>query len=317
MNKNIRTVFMGTPEFAVISLRALAEEGYNIIGVVTQPDLPKGRGQRPAASPVKEAALQLGLQVFQPARIKDAGFREKLSSLRPDVVIVVAYGQILPTGILELPPLGCINLHASLLPLYRGAAPIHWAILNGERETGVTTMLMDSGLDTGDMLLQEKVAIPEGMTSGELHDVLARKGAVLLHETIGRWIRQEIEPVSQEGLPASYAPLLQREHELIHWGDPVTKIYNQVRGLEPWPGAYTCRDGVSLKIRGARIYRRDGREEKPGTVLALVKGEGMVVQTGQGSLLVTAVQPFGKKTMPAASFVNGYRIEVGYEFAYC
>ena len=317
MNENTKIVFMGTPEFAVPSLQALYAAGYSLAGVVTQPDRPQGRGQKLAASPVKEAALRLGLEVMQPDSIKDEEFIEKLETLQPHLLVVVAYGRILPARLLELPRLGCINVHASLLPLYRGADPIRWAIFNGESETGVTTMLMNSGLDSGDILLKEKVDIPEEMTYGELHDVLALKGAELLLETVKRWIRREIKPVSQEGLPASYAPLLKREHELIHWDDPVRKIYNQIRGLEPRPGAYTCCDGATLKIRAAKIYRTTGREEKPGTVLSHLKGEGIVIQTGQGSLLVTAVQPFGKNMMPADSFVNGYRIKAGYKFANC
>lgn len=314
---NTNIIFMGTPEFAVPSLQALSEEGYNLAGVVTQPDRPKGRGRKLAFSPVKEAALELKLEVFQPARIRDEGFNEQIKLLNPDLIVVVAFGQILPASILDLPPLGCINVHASLLPSYRGAAPIHRAILNGETESGVTTMLMDKGLDTGDILLKEKVVIPEDMTFGELHDILALKGAALLLKTVELWKEKKIEPLSQKGLPASYAPLLKREDELILWENPVTKIYNQIRGLEPWPGAYTYFKGTTLKIRRAEIYNKTGGGLSPGTVVSLVKGKGFVVQTGQGRLLVSAVQPYGKNIMTAGSFVNGYRLCEGYRFNSC
>lgn len=310
----MRIVFMGTPEFAVPSLKALYEAGHEIIAVITQPDRPRGRGQKLSYSPVKEAALALGLNIYQPQKIREQGFVEILKDLSPDLIVVVAFGQILTPNILSMPPYGCINVHASLLPAYRGPAPIHWAIMNGEKVTGITTMLMDTGLDTGDMLLKEEVSIPSDMTTGELHDLLAQVGAGLLVKTIELWRDKKISPVSQRGLAFSYAPLLTKEHELIHWEKSAETIVNQIRGLEPWPGAYTMYKGSILKIRGAQIYHQTEQKAQPGTVLKIVKDQGLVVQTGEGSILVTKVQPFGKQTMAAASFCNGYHLEVGYVF---
>ncbi len=310
----MRIVFMGTPEFAVPSLKALVEAGHEVMAVITQPDRPRGRGQKLSYSPVKETALALGLKIYQPHKIREQEFVGILEALAPELIVVVAFGQILTENILSIPPYGCINVHASLLPAYRGPAPIHWAIMNGEKVTGITTMLMDTGLDTGDILLREEVAISPDMTTGELHDVLARVGAALLVKTIELWRDKEIIPVSQKGMPFSYAPLLKKEHELIHWEKTAETIFNQVRGLEPWPGAYTMYKESVLKIRGAQIYHETEQKAQPGTVLHIVKDQGFVVQTGQGSILVTKVQPFGKKTMAAASFCHGYHLEVGYVF---
>ncbi|MFZ5753759.1 MAG: methionyl-tRNA formyltransferase [Bacillota bacterium] len=310
----MRIVFMGTPEFAVPSLKALYEAGHEIIAVITQPDRPRGRGQKLSLPPVKEAALALGLNIYQPHKIREQGFVEILEDLSPDLIVVVAFGQILPPNILSMPPYGCINVHASLLPAYRGPAPIHWAIMNGEKVTGITTMLMDTGLDTGDMLLKEEVPISPDMTTGELHDLLAQVGAGLLVKTIELWQDKKISPISQNGLAFSYAPLLKREHELIQWEKTAETIFNQIRGLEPWPGAYTMHKGSILKIRGAQIYHQTEQKAQPGTVLKIVKDRGFVVQTGEGSILVTKVQPFGKQTMAATSFCNGYHLEVGYVF---
>lgn len=316
MNKqDIRLVFMGTPQFAVPSLEALHREGYNLIGVVTQPDRPRGRGQKVSCSPVKEAALGLGLPIFQPEKIRDEGFVEILKGLSPHLIIVVAFGQILPDSILSLPPFGCVNVHASLLPAYRGAAPIHWAILQGEQETGITTMLMDRGLDTGAMLLQEKITISSRMNFGQLHDHLAAMGAKVLLDTIPLWQEGKIKPIPQDDSLANYAPLLKREHEWLDWSRPAGDVHNHIRGLDPWPGASASFGRTQLKIRESRIYREKGQDGVPGTVLERIKGQGFVVQTGEGSVLITAVQPMGKKTMTGDSFVNGYHLEVGYVFS--
>ncbi len=315
----MKIVFMGTPEFAVPSLQALHKKGYEIIGVVTQPDRPKGRGQKMSATPVKEAALQLGLRIYQPVKIKDESFIKQLEDLQPDLICVVAFGQILSERILNLPPLGCINVHASLLPAYRGAAPIHWSILRGEKKTGITTMLMNAGMDTGDMLLQKDMKITPEMTSGQLHDELKEMGAQLLLDTIELWKKGELKPHVQDENLATYAPLLKREHELIDWREKAEKVNNKIRGLDPWPGAYTLYKNKTLKIREAKIYKVETTkgEVKAGTVTKIVKGEGFVIQTGEGSLLITKVQPFGKKIMTADSFVNGHQLEVGYEFSSC
>ena len=312
MHEKIRIAFFGTPDFAVPSLHALHKSGYTLVAVVTQPDRAKGRGQKISSTPVKEAAQKIGISIYQPNRIKEKGFIDMLAGLSPDLIVVVAFGQILPKQILDMPRLGCINVHASLLPSYRGAAPIHWAVLNGEKETGITTMLMDSGLDTGDMLIRETVAIPLEITTGELHDLLAQTGAQLLIKTIELWRCGQIKPESQTGLLASYAPLLKREHELINWEKPALSIYNQIRGLQPWPGAFTFFHGNPLKITKANLYSPEGVTAEPGTVLELKKGQGFVVQTGQGSIIVNSVQPNGKRIMSADSFVHGYHLEVGY-----
>lgn len=315
----MKIVFMGTPDFAVPSLQALHKKGYKIVGVVTQPDRPKGRGQKMSAPPVKEAALQLGLRIYQPVKIKEEGFIKQLEDLQPDLICVVAFGQILPERILNLPPLGCINVHASLLPAYRGAAPIHWSILRGEKKTGITTMLMNAGMDTGDMLLQKEVEITPEMTCGRLHDELKDIGAQLLLDTIELWKAEKLKPIVQDESIATYASLLKREHELLDWQECAEKVNNKIRGLDPWPGAYTVYDNKILKIRGAKIYEAEMADAKvkAGTVMIKVKGEGFVVQTGKGSVLITKVQPFGKKIMTADSFMNGYNLEVGYEFSSC
>ncbi len=310
----MRIVFMGTPEFAVPSLLALHQAGHDLPLVVTQPDRPKGRGRKLACPPVKEAALRLGLPVAQPVKVKEAAFNAQLQEIRPDLIIVVAFGQILPESILALPPFGCINVHASLLPAYRGAAPLHWVILNGEKETGITTMLMDKGLDTGAMLLTEKIGIGPEMTYGALHDLAAQKGSALLLETVDKWPKGLIKPVPQNSGQASYAPPLKKEHEWISWNADALTIYNQIRGLAPWPGAMTCYKGRPLKIRKAQIFPTNRQEASAGSVTAILRGKGFVVQAGQGSLLVQSVQPEGKNTMPSDSFINGYRLEVGYAF---
>lgn len=310
----LRIVFMGTPEFAVPSLQALFAEGYDLAAVITQPDRPKGRGQKLAYSPVKEKALELGLEVLQPAKVKAPEFLANLKELRPDLIIVVAFGQILPKELLELPPLGCINVHGSLLPSYRGAAPLQRAILNGETRTGITTMLMDVGLDTGDMLLVEELNITPEMTFGQLHDLMAEAGARVLVETVRLHSQNKLVKKPQNSQLATYAAMLKREDELIQWSDPAEKIHNQVRGLDPWPGAYTHFAQQPLKIRGSKVFSKDGAAAEPGTVTQMVKGQGFVVQCGQGSLLVTAVQPLGKKVMAADSFANGYRLAVGNVF---
>jgi len=314
MHEKLRVIFFGTPDFAVPSLYAIHESGYTLAAVITQPDRPKGRGQKVKNTPVKEAALNIGIPVYQPVTIKEDSFIDLLAELLPDLIVVVAFGQILPKRVLGLPRFGCINVHASLLPSYRGAAPIHWAVINGESQTGITTMLMDTGLDTGDMLLSERVAIPPEITTGELHDALAQTGAKLLIKTIELWRNGQLQPVSQKGLASSYAPLLKREHELINWEKPAESIYNQIRGLQPWPGAFTFFQGNQLKITEAKLYCEEAVTAKPGTVLELLKGRGFVIQTGQGSIAVNFVQPHGKKIMPADSFVNGYHLEVGYVF---
>lgn len=309
--KKLSLIFMGTPDFAVPSLQALAEAGHDILAVVTQPDRPKGRGKKLAFSPVKEKALELGLPIIQVPKVKDSAFIQEVKRLQPEMICVVAFGQILPEELLAIPKYGCINVHGSLLPAYRGAAPLQRAVLNGDPKSGITTMLMDVGLDTGDMLLKEEVEIGPEMSYGQLHDLLAEKGANLLTKTVTLWAEGGITPTPQEHELATYAAMLDREDERINWDNEATKIHNQVRGLAPQPGAYTFFRGQTLKIKGSSVYDKDGKGTCAGEIIKLLKGTGFIVQCGQGSLLVTEVQPMGKKAMSADSFINGYHLKVG------
>lgn len=307
----MRIVFMGTPVFAVPVLEKLKQSGYDLVAVVTQPDRPSGRGHRVVFSPVKEKALALGLKVLQPSHVKDEEFIETLQGLQPELLVVAAFGQILPEKVLKIPPYGCLNIHASLLPYYRGAAPIQRAIMAGEKKTGVTIMLMDEGLDTGDILAQEEVAIPIDLTYGQLHEQLALDGAELLIKTIPLWIKGQIPVQSQSGMDSNYAHPIKKEDEKIIWTKPAEEIYHQIRGLAPYPSAYTIFKDKHLKIIETEIYSLVSQQESAGIVLSIVKGQGFVVQTGQGSLLITQVQPIGKKIMSAQSFINGYHLRVG------
>ena len=305
----MRIVFMGTPDFAVASLKALAERGTDeIVGVFTQPDRPKGRGRKMLMTPVKEYALERGFEVYQPQRVKTPEVIELLQCLAPDLIVVAAFGQFLPKEILEMPKYGCINVHASLLPKYRGAAPIHYAILNGETESGVTIMQMDIGMDTGDMLTKVKVAITPEMTMGELHDELKEQGGALLLETIEKIKRGEITPVKQNNDEATYAHLLTREMEIIDWSLPAEQIHNKIRAFNPAPGnVTTLPDGKKLKIWRAQLAEGSGA---PGKVLEVLK-TGFKVACGSGALLVTEVQPESKKRMQASVFCNGRGINAG------
>ncbi|HHY05807.1 MAG TPA: methionyl-tRNA formyltransferase [Clostridia bacterium] len=307
----MQIIFMGTPDFALPVLEKLAQTDHDLVAVVTQPDRVRGRGRKVSFSPVKKKALEMGLEVLQPCRVKEPDFIKTLQELKPDLIIVAAFGQILPEAILTLPKYGCLNVHASLLPRYRGAAPLQRALMAGEKKTGVTIMLMEQGLDTGDILTQAEVEIPVDYTFSQLHDHLANKGAELLIKTLPLWVAGEIVPRPQKEEESSYAPPLKKDDEKINWANSAEMIYHQIRGLVPEPGTYTIFRQKPLKIKGSEIYVCENQKAVPGTVLRLVKGQGFVVQTGQGTLLVKQVQPAGKKTMSAASFINGYHLEVG------
>ena len=302
---------MGTPEFAVPSLRALIEVGENVVAIVTQPDKPRGRGKKLTPPPVREAALKHNIPVFQPEKIKDEPFITAISNFSPDVIAVVAYGKILPKAILDIPPKGCINVHASILPKYRGAAPINWAIINGEKETGITTMLLDEGMDTGDMLLTEKVEIRDDDTASSLHDRLKYIGADLLIKTIKGIKSETIRPIPQDDSQATYAPMLKKEDGRIDWTMKAEEIKNLIRGFFPWPGAYTRWDGKQIKIFKAEVEA--GVKEEPGTVINITT-EGIFVATGKGILLIKELQPESKNKMTASEFVKGYRIVTGQIF---
>ena len=308
----MRIVFMGTPDFAVDSLAALVESSdHEIVAVITQPDRPKGRGQKVLMTPVKEYALEKNLVVLQPAKIRTPEFIEELKVLAPELIVVVAFGQFLPKEILELPKYGCINVHASLLPKYRGAAPIHYAVMNGEKESGVTIMRMDKGMDTGAMLAKVATYIGEDMTMGELHNELKVAGAHLLLEVIRGLEDGTIKDMPQNDAEATYASLLDKEIEKIEWSKSASEIHNKVRGLNPWPGAYTLLpDGRKLKIWQTRVMTKENAGTKPGTVVAFSK-EGFIVACGNGCLEVIEVQPESKKKMPADVYCNGYKMKLG------
>lgn len=308
----MRIVFMGTPDFAVDSLAALVESSdHEIVAVITQPDRPKGRGQKVLMTPVKEYALEKNLVVLQPAKIRTPEFIEELKALAPELIVVVAFGQFLPKEILELPKYGCINVHASLLPKYRGAAPIHYAVMNGEKESGVTIMRMDKGMDTGAMLAKVATYIGEDMTMGELHNELKVAGAHLLLEVIRGIEDGTIKDMPQNDAEATYASLLDKEIEKIEWSKSASEIHNKVRGLNPWPGAYTLLpDGRKLKIWQTRVMTKENAGTKPGTVVAFSK-EGFIVACGNGCLEVIEVQPESKKKMPADVYCNGYKMKLG------
>lgn len=306
----MRLVFMGTPEFAVPSLEALLGSGHQVDLVVTQADKPKGRGKRLAAPPVKEVALAQGILVLQPARLKDPDFLRRLQAAAPEVIVVVAYGKILPAAVLSLPPYGCINVHASLLPRYRGAAPIQRAIMNGERETGITTMLMDEGMDTGDILLQRRVAIGEEENFGSLCQRLARLGAQVLRETLEALQAGTIRRQPQDHAQATYAPPLTPEDELIVWDRPGAVIKNQVRALDPRPGAKTYLEGQLLKIWRVKAVTGDF-PGVPGEIIATSPG-GITVRVADGAVVILELQAAGGRRLPVDAFLRGHSIPEGY-----
>ncbi|GGG12917.1 methionyl-tRNA formyltransferase [Paenibacillus abyssi] len=308
----MRIVFMGTPDFAVPSLNLLLDNGYEVVAVVTQPDRPKGRKRTLTPPPVKEAALLRGLPVLQPGRMRDPEAIRQVAAFEPDLIVTAAYGQILPKAVLELPRLGCINVHGSLLPQYRGGAPIQRAIMNGETVTGVTIMYMAEGLDTGDMISRVEVPIAEGDTSGTMFTKLSLAGAELLGATLPSIISGTVTPEPQNDAEATYAPNLSREDERIDWTRPAGEIFNQVRGLAPMAGAFTYLHGEVFKVWACRIARagQAAGQAAPGQVLE-TSADGILVQTGEGVLELTFIQPAGKKAMPAADWLKGSRIPGG------
>ncbi len=305
----MRIVFFGTPLFAVPSLNALIQTGEEIVEVVTQPDKKKGRGHILSQSPVKELAISKGLHILQPASMKDTAFLDKLSSINPELIVVVAYGRILPENILKLPKYGCINVHASLLPKYRGAAPIPWAIINGEKITGVTTMLMDQGLDTGDILLQEELGISNEDTTETLNRKLSELGASLLLKTMEGIKDGSIKPKPQAG-EATYAPVIRKEDGRASWSKTAIELFNFVRGMHPWPGAYCYLDKERVKL--IKVTAIEGSGE-PGRIEKIQKDE-FFVGTGNGLLSVIELQPEGKKIMSAKAFLQGRNIREGTYF---
>lgn len=296
-------VFMGTPGFAVVTLERLYEKGHNIKLVVTQPDKPSGRGKKLRKSDVKEKAEELGLNIYQPYKIRSNESIELLKSCEPDVIVVVAYGQILSEAVLKIPRYGCINVHASLLPKLRGAAPLNWAIINGEKKSGVTTMLMDIGLDTGDMLLKSEIDIDEDMTVGELHDKLMVAGADLLIDTLEGIEKNQIIPIKQDESISTYAPMLDKKNTLIDWNEKAKNIHNKIRGLSPWPCAYFMMEEKAVKLYKAS-YIISKPEFEPGFVIKAAD-EGIYIQAADGVIIIKELQMPGKNRMNISTYLRG------------
>jgi len=302
----VRLVFLGTPAFAVPTLEAIVAAGHEVAAVLTQPDRPRGRGQHPAASPVKETAARLGLTVYQPERVRRPEAVEYLRGLGCEAMVVVGYGQIIPQSVIDLAPLGIINVHASLLPKYRGAGPIQWAIVRGETHTGVTTMRINAGLDTGDMLLKAETEIGPDETAVELGQRLSVMGARLLAETLERLQSGRIVPEPQDDSQATLAPLLKKEDGVIDWSQPVQAIHNRVRGFQPWPGAQTRFRGTPLHVWKTRVAGQGSADGVPGAVAGV---RPTTVRCGDGLLELVEVQLEGRKRISAGDFANGQRLK--------
>lgn len=307
----MKIVFMGTPAFAVPSLQMLVDEGYEVVAVITQPDRPQGRKKILAPSPVKEAALALGLPVLQPERMRRPEAVAELAAYEPDLIVTAAYGQILPKAVLDLPRNGCVNVHGSLLPKYRGGAPIQRSIINGEKVLSVTLMYMAEGLDIGDMISRVEVAIEAEDTSGTLFEKLSLAGRDLLKSEMPRLVSGKVQAVQQDDSEATYAPNLNREDERLDWNASSRDNYNRIRGLVPFSGAFTLWNGETFKAWASKLpEEQKASDSAPGTVLSVTE-QGVEVKTGDGSLLLTTVQPAGKKAMSAADFSRGAVMKPG------
>ena len=304
----MKIIFMGTPDFAVGTLRSLAEAGHEITLVVSQPDKPKGRGHAMVPTPVKVVAEELGIPVFQPVKIREA--KDALEKTEADVCVVAAFGQIIPASILHMKKYGCINVHASLLPKYRGAAPIQWAVIDGEKESGVTIMQMDEGLDTGDMLAKAIVPLDEKETGGSLFDKLSEAGGRLCVETLAKLEKGEITPEKQGESPTAYASMLDKKMGNIDWNKSAVVIERLVRGLNPWPSAYTHLDGKTLKIWACDVLPQSASKGESGEILEVTK-DAIHVQTGDGILVLREIQLAGKARMDAGAFLRGYKVVPG------
>ncbi len=305
----MKVIFMGTPDFSVGTLEAIIEAGHEVCLVVTQPDKPKGRGKAMQYTPVKECALKHGIEVFQPIKIREIENIEYLRKYNADIIIVVAFGQILTKSILDMPKYGCINVHASLLPKYRGASPIQWTVINGDEITGVTTMRMDEGIDTGDMIAKQTFRVAEDETGGSLFEKLASTGAELCVKTMEMLENGTAEFTPQNNEEATHTSMIRKELGVIDWSKSAVEIERLIRGLNPWPSAYTKLDGKTFKIWKAKVV--EGKDEvHPGCIFHIGKNE-MYVQTGDGALSLLEVQLEGKKRMDVGSFLRGYEVEEG------
>ena len=303
----MKIVFMGTPDIAVGCLQAIIDEKHEILGVVTQPDKPVGRGKKLGMPPVKELALKYNLKVYQPVKARDEEFVTLLKELNPDLIVVVAFGQILPKSILDIPKLGCINVHVSILPKYRGAAPINWVIINGEKKTGVTTMYMDEGLDTGDMILTSEFDLDNEITAGQLHDKMAILGAKTLKETIELIEKGEAPRIPQNHDEFTYAPIMNKSLGNINWNNSAHDIHNLVRGVNPWPSAYTTYNGITMKIWKTEVLN-EVSEKTPGTILNVDK-DGIKISTKDNTILVKEIQMPGKKRVEVSEYIKGNSID--------
>jgi methionyl-tRNA formyltransferase len=310
----MKLLFMGTPDFAATILERILQTEHEVIGVVTQPDKEKGRKKEISVPPVKEMALKHNLTVFQPNKVKDGQFLQTLSELAPEVIVVAAFGQILPKALLDIPIKGCINVHASLLPKYRGAAPIQYSILDGEEETGITIMHMDVGIDTGDIILQKRLPIAPEETGGSLFDKMAELGKELLVEALQKIENKTAERIPQDNESATYVKMISKEMGRIDFTQPAIKIERLIRGLNPWPSAYTYLDGKTLKIWKAGVKETE-TSAVPGEVINVNK-DSIDVMTGDGALEIKELQLEGKKRMTADAFLRGYPIQQGKKFDY-
>ena len=302
----MKIVFMGTPEFAVPCLQKIIDEGHEVLAVVTQPDKPKVRGKKLAMPPVKELALKYNIDVYQPVKAREESFVEKLKEINPELIVVVAFGQILPKSILDIPKFGCVNVHASLLPKYRGAAPLNWVIINGEEKTGVTTMYMDVGLDTGDMILKSEIPLDDEITAGELHDKMMIDGANVLKETIDLIAQGKAPREKQNDDETCYSPIMDKTLGNIDWNKSAKDIHNLVRGVNPWPSAYTTYENQTMKIWKTKVVDKNS-DKAPGTILKVDK-EGIEVNTGNGVIQISEIQMSGKKRMVVSEYIKGNTI---------
>ncbi len=307
----MKIIFMGTPEFAVPSLEMLINEGYEVIAVVTQPDKPKGRGNKLAAPPVKEFALEHGITVLQPAKIKTPEFVGQIRELGPDLLVTAAYGKIISKEMLDVPTLGCINVHGSLLPAYRGAAPIQWSIINGEKVTGITTMFTDVGLDTGDMLLKKEIEISSDMTAGELHDAMAVLGAQVLKETLSELKKGTLVRKPQDDSLSSYAPIITKEVGLMDWNKTAQQVHDLVRGTSPWPGAYTFLNESKMRVWKTCVSTMENNKSHlPGEIVK-VDDNGLLVKCSDGYIVISELQFDSSKRMKVSDYLRGHKISIG------
>lgn len=305
----MRIVFMGTPEISVGTLERIIDDGHEVLAVVTQPDRPKGRGKKMMMSPVKEVALKHGLKVMQPEKASNPEFIEEIKNMEPELIVVIAYGQILRKNLLEIPQKGCVNVHVSLLPKLRGAAPINWSIINGDSKTGVTTMFMDEGLDTGDIIMIKEFELNDEITAGELHDCMRVEGASLLGETLKAIESGNYTRTKQDDSEATYAPMMDRNLGHIDFLKSAREIHNLVRGTVPWPGAWCESDYGKMKVWKTKVLNRENNNE-PGKILKVSK-EGIEVSCGKNVILIEEIQMPNKKRMPVSEFIKGNTIEEG------